>query len=277
MQEEGTTTKSQGPTGNHPLEAPMEPWMSDAKYSRFWRHYQDMQRWMTDCVSQWNHNCQSQLDNSNSGAISNHYQVRSRIPHGYEQNYWSHHNMHTQAHHTNPLRQNVHRTSHRKSARKSKHGSNPRRTVQDNSDVAMEWSEGTGEEDHFELEVSEEMKAFFAKSEEFRRERDKAKDKGQRGKGYNKSGKDVASRLDDDMGDKTDEIELSSSDSQEDIQVQTSAPKERPGVRRIVEMKELYGRHAAAIHGMETAIQLQFDRNYDRKKPALWPIVPLKM
>ena len=55
------------------------------------------------------------------------------------------------------------------------------------------------------------------------------------------------------------------------------APTERPGVRRTAEMKGLYGNSAAMIHGMETALQLNFDRNCDLKTPRLWPHLPLNI
>ncbi|XP_010884943.2 gem-associated protein 8 [Esox lucius] len=54
-------------------------------------------------------------------------------------------------------------------------------------------------------------------------------------------------------------------------------PSERPGQRRGVEMKKLYGENAAKIQGMETAMQLTFDRNCDRKQPKYWPVIPLKL
>ncbi|XP_059824005.1 gem-associated protein 8 isoform X1 [Hypanus sabinus] len=53
-------------------------------------------------------------------------------------------------------------------------------------------------------------------------------------------------------------------------------PAERPGVRRMVEMKRLYGDSAAKIQGMETAMQLSFDRQCDKKQPKYWPVIPLK-
>ena len=40
---------------------------------------------------------------------------------------------------------------------------------------------------------------------------------------------------------------------------------------------DLYGSNAARIHAMETAIQLNFNRNCDRKQPKLWPNMPLNM
>uniref|UniRef100_A0A8C5IVZ7 Gem nuclear organelle associated protein 8 n=1 Tax=Junco hyemalis TaxID=40217 RepID=A0A8C5IVZ7_JUNHY len=54
-------------------------------------------------------------------------------------------------------------------------------------------------------------------------------------------------------------------------------PTERPGERRMAEMKKLYGAEAAKIQAMEAAMQLIFDRNCDRKQPKYWPIIPLKL
>ncbi|XP_039599531.1 gem-associated protein 8 isoform X1 [Polypterus senegalus] len=54
-------------------------------------------------------------------------------------------------------------------------------------------------------------------------------------------------------------------------------PLEKPGERRVAEMKKLYGEDAAKIQGMETAMQLTFDRNCDKKQPKYWPVIPLKL
>ncbi|XP_067896550.1 gem-associated protein 8 [Heterodontus francisci] len=54
-------------------------------------------------------------------------------------------------------------------------------------------------------------------------------------------------------------------------------PAERPGERRLIEMKRLYGDDAAKIQGMETAMQLSFDRKCDKKQPKYWPVIPLKL
>lgn len=54
-------------------------------------------------------------------------------------------------------------------------------------------------------------------------------------------------------------------------------PVERPGERRSAEMKKLYGKDSAKIQGMETAMQLTFDRNCDRKQPKYWPVIPLNL
>ena len=57
----------------------------------------------------------------------------------------------------------------------------------------------------------------------------------------------------------------------------TEAPTERPGFKRTQEMKMLYGKGAAMIHGMETAMQLTFDRYVDLHQPKLWPHLPLNI
>lgn len=57
----------------------------------------------------------------------------------------------------------------------------------------------------------------------------------------------------------------------------TVPPNERPGERRGAEMKKLYGEDAAKIQAMEAAMQLTFDRNCDLKQPKYWPVIPLKL
>ncbi|XP_077199317.1 gem-associated protein 8 isoform X2 [Paroedura picta] len=54
-------------------------------------------------------------------------------------------------------------------------------------------------------------------------------------------------------------------------------PPEKPGERRLAEMKKLYGEGASKIQAMETTMQLSFDRNCDKKQPKYWPIIPLKL
>ncbi|XP_028256175.1 gem-associated protein 8 isoform X2 [Parambassis ranga] len=57
----------------------------------------------------------------------------------------------------------------------------------------------------------------------------------------------------------------------------TAPPSERPGERRTAEMKKLYGKDAPKILAMEAAMQLTFDRNCDLKQPKYWPVIPLKL
>ncbi|CAG5123250.1 unnamed protein product [Candidula unifasciata] len=66
-------------------------------------------------------------------------------------------------------------------------------------------------------------------------------------------------------------------DKAEEDETISSAPTERPGVRRTEEMKELYGIGAPMIQGMETAMQMTYDRFLDRFQPSPWPNMPLKI
>lgn len=52
---------------------------------------------------------------------------------------------------------------------------------------------------------------------------------------------------------------------------------EKPGEKRLQEMKELYGEGATRIFAMETAMQLSFQKCYDQKAPKLWPTLPLNI
>ncbi|XP_063415741.1 gem-associated protein 8-like [Mytilus trossulus] len=105
----------------------------------------------------------------------------------------------------------------------------------------------------YEMEITDEMVDFFAQSEKHRKERDESKLGGGKGESLVDIGK--ASK-----------------------KVPTSeAPKERPGIRRTSEMTQLYGKGAAMIHGMETALQMTYDRNVDIKQPPCWPNMPLKI
>lgn len=48
-------------------------------------------------------------------------------------------------------------------------------------------------------------------------------------------------------------------------------------LKRSTEMELLYGDDASKIIGMETAVQLSFDRYCDTKSPKYWPNIPLKL
>lgn len=137
------------------------------------------------------------------------------------------------------------------------------------------------EEEEFEVELSEEMRQFFLQSQKHREELKELRD-----------ALDKKKELEDEAENReTEEREMKSSG--EDIEDEfvmsfmsskkgkkkpiAGAPREQPGKRRAEGMKVLYGKDSPAIHGMETAIQMQFDRNCDKKQPAFWPTVPLKM
>ncbi|XP_022242020.1 uncharacterized protein F10E9.5-like isoform X2 [Limulus polyphemus] len=60
------------------------------------------------------------------------------------------------------------------------------------------------------------------------------------------------------------------------LQRSTLPPALQPNSKRIEEMTELYGKAAQTIYGMETSLQLTFDKFCDLKQPKLWPNIPFK-
>lgn len=129
------------------------------------------------------------------------------------------------------------------------------------------------------MELSEEMRQFFLQSQKHREELKELrlainqKEHAERTKDGDMAHKDAE---EDESYD--DEFEMSFTSSKKGKKKHIiGAPVEQPGRRRAEEMKILYGKDSPAIHGMETAIQMQFDRNCDKKQPSFWPTVPLKM
>lgn len=54
-------------------------------------------------------------------------------------------------------------------------------------------------------------------------------------------------------------------------------PRKQVGLQRTQEMQLMYGKASPMILGMETAMQLSFDRNCDLRQPKLWPHIPLRL
>ncbi|XP_058509462.1 gem-associated protein 8 [Solea solea] len=105
------------------------------------------------------------------------------------------------------------------------------------------------------MEISEELRQYFAQTERHREELKKQMEAEQQ-----------------------DCYVLADQDLRSGSQKSTGAPPiERPGERRVAEMKKLYGQDSAKILAIETAMQLTFDRNCDRKQPKYWPVIPLKL
>ncbi|XP_068612557.1 gem-associated protein 8 isoform X1 [Brachionichthys hirsutus] len=107
------------------------------------------------------------------------------------------------------------------------------------------------------MEISEELRQYFAQTEKHREELKKQQQmEVERHGGYVPADRDLHSVS---------------------WRGTTAAPFERPGERRGAEMKKLYGQDAPKILAMETAMQLAFDRNRDLRGPKYWPVIPLKL
>lgn len=106
------------------------------------------------------------------------------------------------------------------------------------------------DEESFEFEVSEELIKFLEETEKHRQNLKTLKNKS-----------------------KKENIENS-----EEVLPQDRFLKSRQqAIQRTKQMKQLFGKSAAKIHGMETAMQLTFDRYCDLKQPKLWPNIPLSL
>lgn len=129
----------------------------------------------------------------------------------------------------------------------------------DGGGLDVEFGDGTDNLE-FEFEITEDMVEFFAETARHRKERDLLK----------------VAQLTQAENDETTNPDLCSETAVR-IQPTVLPPSEQLGARRLTEMRELYGAGAAMIHGMETAMQLSFDRNTDRHKPRPWPALPLNI
>lgn len=116
-------------------------------------------------------------------------------------------------------------------------------------------SDGGVECDLSNMEITEELRQYFAQTERHREERRRQQQLD-------------AQRLDDYVN--------ADHDLYYSTRRSVDPPSERPGERRQAEMKRLYGDSAAKIQAMEAAVQLSFDKHCDRKQPKYWPVIPLK-
>lgn len=135
----------------------------------------------------------------------------------------------------------------------------PESTSEDQSWTTDEESETDSEDgveyDLSNMEITEELRQYFAQTERHREERRRQQQLD-------------AQRLEDYVN------------ADHDLYYKTrrsmEPPSESPSERRQAEMKRLYGDSAAKIQAMEAAVQLSFNKHFDRKRPKYWPVIPLK-
>ncbi|XP_046354082.2 gem-associated protein 8-like [Haliotis rufescens] len=134
--------------------------------------------------------------------------------------------------------------------------------VEAGDDVACDVSQTSEREENvacrMELEITDEMLDFFATSQKHRKQREAEKKEE-----IAREKKDKRINIEDVRGQQRERT--------------SEAPSERPGLRRTSEMKLLYGKGAAMIHGMETALQMTYDRHLDANQPKYWPNMPLRV
>ncbi|NWR77087.1 GEMI8 protein, partial [Centropus unirufus] len=222
-----------------------EPWYCHRVYARYWRHYDLAMRWMRRHQRAYRRAMESfyHLQRHPSAAFPSHY---NSDWHGYDfphtHDYYSSYNPHGRD-----------RYCARPQQYTSAHGG---REEADSDSEMTEDSESDGgiECDVSNMEITEELRQFFAQTERHREELRRQQEL---------EAEDQYVEADQDLHKRTERS--------------TQPPTERPGERRMAEMKKLYGAAAAKVQAMETAMQLVFDRNCDKKQPKYWPIIPLKL
>ncbi|XP_014673251.1 PREDICTED: gem-associated protein 8-like [Priapulus caudatus] len=246
-----------------------DAWYNNPRYRHYWKHHELMKQWYGDYKSA--HQELHKLATLHSGWLQ---QYQQQMLHA---NWWDwyRHATSESLHHSDRCGEHRrpddvrNRDDFRRRddyERVSTETDAYRQAPESTTDCDGRVADGNGDDDDVELEmeITEEMKEFFAISARHRQERDAAKRRptttrdaaGEEGEGDYVLAEDVSSLH---------------------IRATVAPPAERPGVRRAAEMRELYGAGHAMIHGMETAMQLSYDRDCDIKQPKLWPSIPLNL
>ncbi|XP_037013399.2 gem-associated protein 8 isoform X1 [Artibeus jamaicensis] len=223
-----------------------KPWSYHPTYARYWRHYYQAMAWMrSHQMAYWKAvepYFRSPWYFTPKGHPRGHYAEVGRSPWSWG-HYWASRN--SGGRYAHSLWPEQHRPD---STREVQTWGVEEEEEETDSDEGVEC-------DLSNMEITEELRQFFAETERHREERRRQQQLDER-------------RLKDYVN------------ADHDLYYKTSRsvepPSERPGEQRQAEMKRLYGDSAAKIQAMEAAVQLSFNKHFDRKRPKYWPVIPLK-
>ncbi|KAG3271713.1 gem-associated protein 8 isoform X1 [Ictidomys tridecemlineatus] len=228
-----------------------ELWYCHPVYARYWQHYHQAMAWMRSHQNAYRKAVESYFSFPwyfpSAGFPQSSYDNEG----GYPQSFYDHHMAWQDSYHSY--------TPNRRSGQPPCDSRSQTPTREDQALFEEEEMESESDEevecDLSNMEITDELRQYFAQTERHREERRRQQQLD-------------AERLDDyvnaDHG-----LYCNTRRSVE-------PPSERPGERRQAEMKRLYGESAAKIQAMEAAVQLSFDKHCDRKQPKYWPVIPLK-
>lgn len=210
-----------------------EVWYSHPVYARYWQHYQQAMSW---------HQRHKRA-------------YRKALEAGYFQTLYAMYPSAIQRYsdwHADESWRNTHkdRTTGREEERENEATDSDSELEEESSD------ESQIECDVSNMDISEELRQYFAQTERHKQELKKQQQM---------------------EAEQQDSYVLADQDMHRVSWRSSLPPSERPGERRTAEMKKLYGKDAAKIQGMEAAMQLTFDRNCDKKQPKYWPVIPLNL
>uniref|UniRef100_UPI003AB07333 gem-associated protein 8 n=1 Tax=Centroberyx gerrardi TaxID=166262 RepID=UPI003AB07333 len=203
-------------------------WFAEPVYGRYWQHYQQAMAWHQ----------------------RHRHAYRKALEAAYGPGYYHHH------HHQYPSSSQRYADWHAAENRGRAARRVPAREEDGEDGDEESGSDSEIECDVSNMEITEELRQYFAQTEKHREELKKQQQLEAEQDSYVPADRDLH------------RVSWRSS---------MAPPSERPGERRGAEMKKLYGEDAAKIQAMEAAMQLTFDRNCDRKQPKYWPVIPLKL
>ncbi|XP_057574534.1 gem-associated protein 8 [Hippopotamus amphibius kiboko] len=229
-----------------------ESWSSHPVYARYWQHYHQAMAWMRSHQNAYRKAVESFFTSWWYFAAANLPQSAYAGEGGRPQSCYEHPSASQDSHHSH---------SHPGGPGPHPRGKEEPAPTAEEEEEEEEESEsdddGGIECDLSNMEITEELRQYFAQTERHREERRRQQQLD-------------AARLEDYVN--------ADHGLYGDRHRRRSAlpPAERPGERRQAEMRRLYGASAAKIQAMETAMQLSFDKHCDRKQPKYWPVIPLK-
>ncbi|XP_019781159.1 gem-associated protein 8 [Delphinus delphis] len=226
----------------------VESWPSHPVYARYWQHYHQAMAWMRchqNAYRKAMESCfMSPWYSSAMGLPQSAYAKEGRRP----QSCYEHPPASWDSHH-----------SHSHAGGRGPHPrgrEEPAWYAEEEKEKESESDDGGIECDVSNMEITEELRQYFAQTERHQEERRRQQQLD-------------AARLNDYVN--------ADHDLYRDTRRRSVLPPaERPGERRRAEMRHLYGASAAKIQAMEAAVQLSFDKHCDRKQPKYWPVIPLK-
>ncbi|CAH1277700.1 GEMIN8 [Branchiostoma lanceolatum] len=231
-----------------------EHWQYDSRYDKYWQHWHSMMGWYqqhrkapAQVQAVWQHVMQNGCAPMEP-CDTRKDQYRRRRP-SWERR--------SASHSKDSLNSNAKRR--RRTKRKKHKKKHSRKNVVKHSDTdTMDTTSETGNNEV--PEISPEFREFMAVTARHREERKRQREEEAR-----------RAALEDDY------IEADKLGLPKYGRTTTEAPAQQPGQQRKAEMKRLYGTRAPVIHGLETAMQMEFDASCDLKQPKLWPTIPLKL
>ncbi|EHA99510.1 Gem-associated protein 8 [Heterocephalus glaber] len=227
-------------------------WYSHPVYARYWQHYHQVMAWMRNHQVAYRKAVEAYFSFPwyfpNSLSPQGSYDNNAGDPQSYYGHRMAWQNSHCSYSHDGRAEQPLRDSGRIQPSTREDQALLEEEEVEIESDDEVEY-------DLSNMEITDELRQYFAVTERHREERRRQQQL-------------EAKRLD--------EYVNADHDLYYNNRRTAEPPTESPGERRQAEMKCLYGVSAPKILAMETAVQLSFDKHCDRKQPKYWPVIPLK-